>query len=100
MDLKKIKDWFIIKLGGITKDQQEVIRVSYEKWAVDYLTGKNGEVTPNFAHYIPYPGDDIVIIRSRISITNARITAIKIAPWCNQVVTSGLIANSLNMGKE
>ena len=85
-----IKSWIINKLGGITKEQQEVTRVIYEKWAIKYLTGKNGEVTPDCAHYFPFDGDDIVVVRSRISVTNARITGLKIAPWCKEVVAQGL----------
>lgn len=85
-----IKNWVIKKLGGITNDQQEAIRAGYEAWAVEHLTGKNGEVTPDCAHYFPFDGDDIVVIRSRISITNARITGLKVAPWCKEVVTQWL----------
>ena len=85
-----MKAWIIKKLGGVTKEEQERLRKRYEVWAIEYLTGKNGEVTPDFAHYFPFDGDDICVIRSRISISNARITGLKIAPWCREVSTSGL----------
>lgn len=87
----KIISWIIIKLGGITVEQQEETRILYERWAVKHLVGKNGEVTPNVSHYFPFDDDDIVIIRSRISVTNGKIKGLKIAPWCKDVCASGLI---------
>lgn len=79
-------NWIIKKLGGTTADEQ----ASYEKWAVENLTGKNGEVTPDCLLYIPFDGDDIVVIRSRITICNGIIKGLKVAPWCKDVVASGL----------
>ena len=86
----KVKNWIIKKLGGLTVEQHEEARSGYEKWAVENLTGKNGEVTPDCAHYFPFEDDDIVVIRSRISISNEKIKGLKIAPWCKYVATSGL----------
>ena len=77
-------------LGGVTKKEHEDDRSKYEKWAVDNLTGKNGEVTPNCLIYSPFYGDDIVIIRSRINILACVIKGLKVAPWCKEVVLSGL----------
>lgn len=83
MDLRK---WIINKLGGITKEQKEETRITYEKWAVKHLTGKNKEVTPDCLLYLPFDGDDIVIISSRTTITGGRVKGIKIAPWCKDVI--------------
>ena len=88
--MSKFSEWLIRKLGGIPKEEHEELRLIYEKWAMKHLTGKNGEVTPDCAHYFPFDGDDICILRSRVTITNSHITGIKIAPWCQQVVMSGL----------
>ncbi len=86
----KFKAWVIKKLGGVTVDFHEDARANYENWAVEHLTGKNGEVTPDCAHYFPFEDDHIVVIRSRISISNAKIKGLKVAPWCRQVVATGL----------
>jgi len=86
-DIKvKLRNWLIKKLGGVTRDEQEEKRASHERWAIEHLTGKNGEVTPDCAHYFPFPEDDICIIRSRMSVTNQKIKGLKIAPWCKGVV--------------
>ena len=81
----RLKNWIINKLGGITREQQESKRLQHEKWAVKYLTGKNGEVTPDCYIYNPFDGDDIVVIRSKIEILNGLVKGVKIAPWCNDV---------------
>ena len=85
-----LKNWIIKKLDGITKDENEECRQQYEKWAVKYLTGKNGEVTPDVEYYHPFENDDICVIRSRIHIGNAKITGLKVAPWCKKVVATEL----------
>lgn len=77
-------------LGGITKKEHEAIRSMYEKWAVENLIGKHSEVTPDSFIYTPLYGDDIIIIRSRITILGGVIKGLKIAPWCKEVVSSGL----------
>lgn len=87
----KLNDWIIKMLGGITKADHEAERLKHELWAIKYLTGKNGEVTPDVCYYHPFDGDDIVIVRSRISVTNGVVKGVKIAPWCSQVVLSGLV---------
>ncbi len=86
-----IKDWIINKLGGVTKEQHESKRIQYEKWAVENLTGKKGEVTPDCFIYVPFDGDDIVVIRSKIEICNGTIKALNIAPWCKDVITANVI---------
>ena len=86
-----IKNWFIKKLGGITKCEQEDTRVNYEKWAVDHLVGKNGEVIPDCWIYNPFDGDDILVLRSKVKILDGRVTAVNIAPWCKYVSATGLI---------
>ncbi len=83
----KIKNWIIKKLGGFTEEERD----SYEKWAVKYLTGINGEVTPNYSYYIPFENDDICVIKSRITVSNGIIKGIKVAPWCKEVVITSLI---------
>lgn len=88
----KFTGWIIKKLGGITKADQEELRKNYEAWAVKHLTGKNGEITPDSYMYNPYDGDDIVIIRSQISIMNGKVKGVKIAPWCKEVSCIGLHA--------
>ena len=86
----KIKSWIIKKLGGVTEESHERARSDYEKWAIENLTGKNGEVTPGCAHHFPREDEDITIIRSRIGISSGKIKRLKVAPWCRRVVTSGL----------
>jgi hypothetical protein len=90
-----MKDKLIKWLGGVTKQQQEDTRALYERWAVDNLTGKNGEVTPDYLIYSPFYGDDIVIIRSRITILGCVIKGLKVAPWCKEVSASGLIVEGV-----
>lgn len=85
-----IKNWIINILGGVTKDSQEKTRLSYEEWAVQNLTGKNGEITPDHLDYAPLYDDDICIIRSRIIISNGKIKSLKVAPWCRDVIASSL----------
>ena len=85
-----MKDFFIRLLGGITKEHHEKFRSGCESWAVENLTGKNGEVTPDCLLYIPYHNDDICVIRSRITICDGVIKDLKIAPWCREVICSGL----------
>jgi len=79
-----IRNWIIKKLGGITEDE----RLNYEEWAVEHLTGKNGEVTPDCLMYIPFKGDEIVVTRSNISIRNGVLKSLNIAPWCRDVDVS------------
>ena len=90
-----IKQWVIRKLGGVTiRDHQDAIeaqRKNHEEWAVKNLSGKNGEVTPDFSIYIPHYGDDIVIVRSKIEIASGSIKGLNVAPWCKSVIASGLI---------
>ena len=86
----KIKSWIIKKLGGVTEESHEKARSDYEKWAIENLTGKNGEVTPDCAHYFSFEDENITVIKSGISISNAKIKSLNVAPWCRQVVTSGL----------
>ena len=77
-------------IGGITPEELEEKRAAYERFAMEHLVGKNGEVVPDCSFYFPFEDDDILILRSRINISNAKIKGIKIAPWCQQVVTKGL----------
>jgi hypothetical protein len=88
--VKLFKNWLIKKLGGVTSHEYEEARVRYEKWAVTYLAGKNNEVTPDTAFYIPFYGDNIVVLRSNIHISNGVISGFKNAPWCKNIVCSGL----------
>lgn len=88
--LGAIQNWAIKRLGGITQDEHEAECLKHERWAMEYLTGKSGEVVPDCSFYFPYEGDDILVMRSKINISNARITGLKVAPWCREVVTSGL----------
>jgi len=84
--IMKFKAWLIKALGGITLDDHEKARARYESWAVENLTGKLGEITPDCAYYFPFEDADILVIRSRICISNAKIKSLKVAPWCKQVV--------------
>ena len=85
-----MKDWVIKMLGGITKEDHETERLKHERWAIENLTGKNGEVTPDCMVYLPFDGDDIVITRSQIRVANARVARIKIAPWCRHVMIEAI----------
>ena len=85
-----IRDFIINKLGGMTKKRQEEIRSQYESWAIEHLTGKKGEVTPNVTFYRPFDDDEIIVIRSRIKIMNGMIKSLKVAPWCREVKTENL----------
>lgn len=76
--------------GGYTSEEVEEKRSLYEKWSMEYLQGKNGEVVPDCSFYFPFEDDDIMVLRSRINISNAKIKGLKVAPWCRDVVTSGL----------
>jgi hypothetical protein len=89
----KLAGWVINKLGGITLSEQEERRLIYEKWAVKHLTGKNGRVTPDCYIYIPYGNEEVTIIRSKIDISRGAVKNIIVAPWCNNVVLSGLQIN-------
>jgi hypothetical protein len=86
-----IKRWIIGMLGGITSEHQEKVRESYEAWAVKYLTGKNGDTTPNCSFYLPIYGDNITIIRSGVTINGGSVKGLKVAPWCKNVVVSGVV---------
>lgn len=77
-------------LGGSTADEVEENRAKYESWAMEYLQGKNGEVIPDCSFYFPFDDDDILVLRSRVNISNAKIKGLKVAPWCREIVTSGL----------
>lgn len=77
-------------LGGFSAEDMEHERKKHEEWAIEYLTGKNGETVPDCLFYIPFDGDDIIVLRSRIKISNARIAGLKVAPWCRNVESSGL----------
>lgn len=68
----------------------ETVRINYESWAVENLTGKNGEVTPDVRFYLPNYNEDIVVIRSNIRICNGDIKGLIIAPWCRNVSSTGL----------
>ena len=87
-----LRDKAIIRLGGVTKAQQEEVRAKYEQWAFEYLCGKENEVVPDGSHYFPFEDDKILVLRSRISISNAKIKSLKVAPWCRDVVCTGLRA--------
>ena len=76
-----VRNWIIKKLGGVTENE----RRGYEEWVVEHLTGKNGEVTPDFLMYVPFEGDEIVVIRSNISIRNGVLKSLAIAPWCRDI---------------
>lgn len=80
----------ITTLGGHTPDEVEAQRVKYESWAVEHLQGKGNEVIPDCSFYFPFDGDDILVLRSRVNISGAKIKGLKIAPWCREIVTSGL----------
>ena len=82
------KKWLIHKLGGYTASEVERMRDKHEEWAIEHLTGKNGEVVPDCSHYFPFEGDDILILRSDISISNAKLTGLKVAPWTKHVTAS------------
>ena len=86
----KFINWVIKILGGITEQQQEELRFSYEKWAVKHLIGKAGRVTPDAAIYVPCDDDEVTIIRSKIYISNATVKSIIIAPWCKDVSIYGV----------
>lgn len=86
-----MKDWLIKILGGVTKDEQEILRAHYEKWSMKHLKGKNGEVIPDCSFYALFDGDDILILRSRISVMNGLVKNVRIAPWCKDVIVSGNI---------
>ncbi len=86
----KFKNWIIKRLGGISASEHERIRAQYEAFAVKHLTGKNGEVTPDYYFYKPFYGDDILVIRSRIEIMSGVVKQVVVAPWCKEVVMSGL----------
>ena len=68
-------------------------RSCYENWAVEHLTGINGEVTPDCSFYMPFHGDDIIIIKSKVTVCAGIIKGLKIAPWCNGVLTDGISLN-------
>lgn len=85
-----IKAWVINRLGGVTKDQQETTRSMYEKWAVKHLTGKMGEIAPDCLLYLPFYGDDIIVLRSNIEVSNGVVKGVKIAPWCKNVSIKGV----------
>lgn len=76
--------------GLITKSelnrQIEQQRLNHEEWALKHLTAKDGSVTPDCLLYIPYTGDRLTIIRSRIEVCNGSIESINVAPWCQDVV--------------
>lgn len=91
--MKIIKNWIIEKLGRITSEEFEKNRSDYEKWAIENLAGKNGEITPDCYFYKPFDGDNIIVIRSNISIMNGRISGLKVAPWCKNVICQNLTHN-------
>lgn len=76
-----LKNWIIKLFGGITKDDFEILRKSYEDWVINHMVGKNGEVVPDCCFYSPYRGDDILVIRSDMRIMSGAVTGIKVAPW-------------------
>jgi hypothetical protein len=85
-----IKKWIINKLGGITVEQQEAIRVQYKDWAVKNLTGKQGEITPDCRFYLPFGDENLLIIRDRVTVSGGSISTIQCAPWCKGVVIEGV----------
>jgi hypothetical protein len=88
--LRNVVGQIIKAFGGVTPDEVECTRQLYEAWAIQYLTGKNGEVTPNVSHYKPFDNDNIIVIRSQITIHSGMITGLEIAPWCRQVYVTGI----------
>ena len=90
----RIRGWLISKLGGVTIEQQEETRSNYESWAVENLTGKNGEIVTDCRFYFPYYEDSIVVIRSRIEICNGKIKDLKVAPWCRDVVINSVSSSN------
>jgi len=86
-----MKDWIIRKLGGKTKAEDAAFRKKCADFSMRYLNGKRGEIIPDCSIYIPFDGDDLCILRGDITVASGRIKEIKVAPWCGNVVLSGLI---------
>ena len=87
-----MKDWIIKFLGGVTSKEHEFNQSEHKLkleqcgiWAIKYLTGKNGETTPDCVLYNPYDEDDIIVITSNMTIMPGNIKRIRIAPWCKCV---------------
>ena len=86
-----MRNWLIKILGGKTEYEFIQLRQSCEKFAVEYLQGKKGEVLPDCSIYSPFDGDDILVLKSRTRILNGRIKGLVVAPWCIHIVTGNLI---------
>lgn len=85
-----MKQWIINFFGGFSEREVNELMQKCEEFAVENLQPKNGAISPDATFYIPFDGDDICVIRSRITIMNGRVSGLRFAPWCRNVVAQGI----------
>lgn len=84
-------NWVIKRLGGITQNDLSEIMDYHEKWALENLVDKDGGIIPDCSFYSPFYGGRLCILKSRTSVLPGELKSFKVAPWCREVVATGLI---------